>query len=883
MLQLIPRSKLSGDFPVHFVDQYVHWLDLGTRELEFRPAVSPWTQGPSNWRLYFNEPGIHPRATFQKPSRSGSQIQLIDIRSKTFASVSSLLSPLEYPKHIIATRSSQVLEVSLPRLHLSFFVNSNWELECRSMPNYVVDKRQSCGTLFGLRNKLILCPRSNSSEGPLLPRRVIIPQGKISFCTLGDFTSVSINTDAEQQVRWYEYAIDTDLGCLTSNTSLRSKLYQCYLHALTSHCLPDPLPGQTGTEEALYMLRSAAFRSFQRLDGNEAKLLELISNLTPRRVYYPCHSQSMATVKWNDLPALSQHHDFFGAACAILDHALVLETLYDQPAVFDIPARNQSLLTRAASRNKLYYPSDLQVSEKTSSLDDVEYKSRDTSHHRSDEHIAYQTSWSIWSAQPSLDLNFPNLWDLMNTWGSVGTTYTQISLRYSQYWLKFDAPHNWFVIYDLCRHATDGGLQSMKIKLSFCLPAATYSKSKYADIIPFFVVFALDERCRSLSPPPDLTYTLSDGLAPRLMCLDNLVSQSALSMESTPAHLLQVEKSLSKKKKRQRKMEHYNAAIERESSRVADAILRQWRNYESADFREQWFNKSRCLQLVQKYIQSILRNIQLKDHVLQLQCILQQYANVSIPATQSYDFSPRFITSPSMAPSYSFCDTLLSGFSRTNVPAPWTGEEQSFLHAVVSEFTATATTDTVAPVAQDGLEILIEEFRHSRQSLLELYGNELNKSRRELMEHDASQSTRGAIPPHELLYLHHEECSHRKDSIFSEISAALAPSQDTEKANAIAGLWPRITPRSLLRQFAQDRIGSLPNHWKAMITRYAVCLLKYQQSQRMLELSLSQKREELLREIESMRHDVLAESTPDWLLVQVRPICFKRNNNSKLK
>jgi hypothetical protein len=192
-----------------------------------------------------------------------------------------MLSPLESPE-ISSLPTPPSFGSFLPRLHLLFFVNSNWELECRSMPNYVVDETQSCGTLFGLRNKLILCPRPNSSEGSLLPRRVIIPQGKVSFCTMGDFTSVSINTDAEQQVRWYEYTIDTDLGCLTSNTSLRSKLYQCYLHALTSHCLPDPLLGHTGTEEALYMLRSAACRSFQRLDDNEAKLLELISDLTPK-------------------------------------------------------------------------------------------------------------------------------------------------------------------------------------------------------------------------------------------------------------------------------------------------------------------------------------------------------------------------------------------------------------------------------------------------------------------------------------------------------------------------------------------------------------------------------------------------------------------------
>lgn len=191
------------------------------------------------------------------------------------------------------------------------------------------------------------------------------------------------------------------------------------------------------------MLRGAACRSFQRLDGHEAKLLELISDLTPKRVYYPPHSQSMATVQWNDLPALSQHHDFFGAACNILDHARVLEALYDPPTTFNTLERNQSLLNRAASRNELYYPSDLRIPEKPSSSDDVEYRSRDIYSHGSAEHIAYQTSWSIWKFRPSLDRNLPNLWDLMSSWGSVGPADSGISLGYSQYWLKFDAPRDW--------------------------------------------------------------------------------------------------------------------------------------------------------------------------------------------------------------------------------------------------------------------------------------------------------------------------------------------------------------------------------------------------------------------------------------------------------
>ena len=839
ILQLIPRSTLLGDFPRHFVSEYVHWLDLETRELEFRPAESPWTPAPSNWRFYVNEPGthVHPRAVLQKPGQDSSLIQLIDIRSKTFRMVSRLLLPLESSEYIIITHTSHSLEVSLPRLHLSFFVNSKWELECRSIPGYIVDKTQSCGTMFGLRNKLILCPMPNDSEKSLLPRRVIIPQGKICFKTDGNFTTVSIVTNAKKHVCWHEYTIDTDLGCLKSNASLRSKLYLCYLHALTSHCLPDPLLGHTGTEEALYMLRSAACRSFQKLDDQDAKLLKSISNLTPDRVFYPPHLWSMATVKWNDLPALSQHHDFYQAVDSIRDHARALEALYDQPVVFNIPNRDQLLLTRAASRNGSYYPSDLQIPKESSSLDDVEYRSRDVSDREAVEHVAYRTSWSIWNDKPSLRL--PRLWDLMSSWDSLGPASDEVSLRYSRYWLEFDAKQDWFVIYNLCRHAAKGG---MKVELTFCLSAAAYGNADYSDIVPFFVALALDEWCSELSPPPELSYTLSDGVTPEPTRLEVLVSGSSLPIASTPVRFLTDVGTRSKAE--------YDTAIRRESSLVVDSILRHWPDCRFVDFREKWFSKYECRQSIEEYVQSISRNKQLKDHVQLLEDTLR-HRNVSIPLTVPYVFSPRFITDSSRAPSYSICEILSS---RTDVPTP------------------SADRDPFPPVAgSDDLEILIEEFRNFQQPLLQLYGDGLSKSHYQHLGQHTSQSTR-AVPSQELLRLYHDECSQRKDKLFSEISATLAPSQEAEKTSGIAGLWPRITPRSILSHLAQNRIGKLPDQWKIVITRYAVVLLKYQQSIRLLELLSIQKHEEILREIEAVRSDVLVESTPDWLLVQVSPL-----------
>src|SRR6266404_2039448 len=378
LLQLVPRTVFVDDLPKAFVDDYMHWLDLGNGEIEFRPVETSWIPNPFNWRLFFRTTDDVPSLLRKISGDNATPIKLIDIRSPTFQMISRSLSAVESPDHMIITCTNQALEACLSRLRLTFFVNENSELECRSLPGYVIDESQSCGTMFGLRNKLVLRPSNRSSE---MPRRVIIPQGNIKFSLDGDFATISIETGTVgdvQHVQWHEYTIDAALGRLTGNLSLASKLYQCYLHAVTSHCLPDPLLGYTGTEESLNMLQSAAFLSFQRLGENEVKTLELIRNLTPNRV----NKYSRLKVEWNQLPILSQHHDFRPAVVSILKHAAALEALC-KPVDFKIPDPKESLEIRSLvirirteRRNKIYYPRDLQTSSSILIKEELE-RSRD--------------------------------------------------------------------------------------------------------------------------------------------------------------------------------------------------------------------------------------------------------------------------------------------------------------------------------------------------------------------------------------------------------------------------------------------------------------------------------------------------------------------------
>jgi len=182
----------------------------------------------------------------------------------------------------------------------------------------------------------------------------------------------------------------------------------------------------------------------------------------------------------------------------------------------------------------------------------------------------------------------------------------------------------------------------------------------------------------------------------------------------------------------------------------------------------------------------------------------------------------------------------------------------------------TIATKSIPPSTQeDGLSSLIQELRHSRESLLQLYGEDLNKSYGDFLGKRASFLVQQSVPPQEALLRYRDLCSKKKDAMFSELSKALAPSWKLENVASVSGLWPRITPRSILRELSRDRVHTLTDEWKHAITRYAVAFLKYQQSQRLLELSSRRRDEEFLREAETACEDVAAACSPDWLLIQV--------------
>ena len=285
ILELVPHNHLSGDLPAMLV-QIIHTGSTYPMvQSSCRPLRIHGDQGVQIGEFHFSNKG-------HSIMHRESSLLLVDIRSPTFQMVSSLLKPLEHAEYLFMTYSKdgRTLLVDLPRFGLSFFLNSGRLLESKNMLGMVIDSNQSTNTMFGLKSQLILRAKDSVAEQLSRSRRVMsitlancLPRrGGEHLCIV-----VDTKTQSQSKVDFYEYTIDNDLGRLIGNASLTSKLYKVYLHAITSHCLSDPLTGHTGTEQALHELSSAGCQSFQRLGTTEADLFRQITSLIPKRTFYP--------------------------------------------------------------------------------------------------------------------------------------------------------------------------------------------------------------------------------------------------------------------------------------------------------------------------------------------------------------------------------------------------------------------------------------------------------------------------------------------------------------------------------------------------------------------------------------------------------------------
>ncbi|KAK7032650.1 hypothetical protein VNI00_012915 [Paramarasmius palmivorus] len=861
VLELIPHQYFYGDLPVRLVEDFAHWLDLSSGEIEIRPLSGIWESDGSNWVIHFRQaPRVCMNATRT----------MIDITSRTFQMVAATLEPFEKGKYIIVTcarnQDPSTLAVELPRYRLSFFRNSNHALESRNFPGNVIDHEdQSIGVLIGLRNCLVLRPDDPTLAGAR--RKILIPYGKIDVPSYrGNHVEVCIDTKNAPLIRFANYVVDKDQGCITGITSLESRLYLVYLLALTSHCLPDPLTHQTGTEEALSEFNSAACMSFRELGEEETALLFQISELSPTRFGAPQNSPKAQSITWNSLPSLSQHDGFAVRAGQILECAQLQRVFHENATMSDrsdLSSRNHMLDVRAAARSRVCYPAGI-ATRIAHTVNDRSYASRDMK--LLAEKGVCSVAASVFAGGTSLYLpTHPALPGLFEEWKILRASSSNFELSFNRGWFDICMPDAWLSIYKQCisRHSSQ---EKKQHQLLFSLAAMVFSNPDHRRFVPAIVLSSWDtDNLPNFSPPESSrsTFDVQKGTRPTRSAIEKIIQDATVSLHISPSWSIPRYADETQFNHTHRRQCHYTNLTTNYRSQLCVYFMGKWAGWidsqSAIDFPStvdrSYFMFESLVERVTDYFQSCCENSLLLEHAHRVEDIFDLHLNnVMEEDVESYDFQPYTGSTLSLHISI----TLGALLQRDCPQIPRRGTEL---------WSDEGSRRTEAPAESHKLAALLCSMDGAVPPLQKLYVQNLRESHRNLTALPAPPSA----PPNQSNIEHQIKlCKDRHRGIQHCILTALAPIAGWEKVLDSVGIWPRLTPRVLLRQLAYPYNRNLSPSWKEALILLAREMLEYQRAIRLLSYAQQSRKEDLFRELDTRSFDMeSALRYPDWVLIQI--------------
>lgn len=849
--ELLPTHALDGDFPNAFVQDYAHWLEIKTGFVEWRPIVDPWKENPENWEMRPMKDNV------SKLVRGSSR--LIDLHSPTAKAVSMVLSPLEHVNniHVILNIETQMLEVQLPRLKLDFFLKKRTsQLESKQFRGMSVDANQSFGALTGLVNKLVLRGNVDSS------RSVIIPHGKVKFKKEGHHVRVDIEASG-RSILYHIYSIDSQIGRLVDNGSLISRLFKCYLHAVTSHGLIDELTGQTGTEAALSILESPSIRSSLRLEQAESHLLLLLAQLTPRRLFYPKSLQVMQQVHWQTISPLAQHASFCTAVKSIFEQARRYSLIYDNST--ELPDADicgeQHLLERAAIRDSTNFVEEFGAEKHTYEFDTL-YVARDHSQDSIEAARAFQTatlvdSWSINLKGCSNLLREIESWH--KTLQGCGTVHS-FPLGFDIKWL---APRSDFLPEHWCAFhwtLTQVEAENDKYGIMIFLSTLAYSRHGEQELVQTLLAFATVPELRRIRLPAYESFDLAHGYTPDGGRLTLLAKERARPFYTCPEYNLPQNNDENGQEADDRRRDRHKTKLEDCLHAFVDQLVCQWpvANVEvpvGTQLNTYIFVKE-ATDDTQIQFQNWYRNAQFKDSIGEIQMIL---GNLIAGDQRLLGYS---ISDPPYH--YQSKQSHVTFGDLTSRQAP------KLLQAYLWKFDSLVSQQDDDRSQHGKLRALLARLLSESPGGFERqYAMDLLKSFDSLSDSAGtrlSESSSKALEP--LLENNLRLCKKRVNLVYQTICYFLQEENSiTRRLACRAKMWPRLSTTSLLRHLAGES-ASLRDDWKGCLIEYGVAISNVQRAER-LRSSIGND-VELLNELSNPGHqDWDPLDHPEWLLLEI--------------
>lgn len=836
---LVPSWVLQGEFPVHFTAGFVHWYDAQDGDVEFRPVGDPWNSSLDNWRL------IRDLGQDRWRLVKGS-LSLISLSSKTSRVINEILSPLETPAyvHIIRQRSLSKVEIELPRLSLAFSLESGTSLlQSKQFRGLAVDAEQSLETLVGLQSKLIL---RNKGTGR---RLLIAPEGRSSYQRAGDHIRIIIHHEAAAKA--HAYPVDDQLGRLLDNGTLQSKLWLCYLHALTSFCLVDPFIERTGTEQALFILSSAAVRSFDRLHQENIDVLRRIALLTPRRSYYPNSERVMQTVEWMpELSFLAQHGGLYKGVQLIFDQADRTKVFY--PGSYTKPPAldhvKPDLLDRDLIRSSTFRVSGFGAEDHTVSCD-ITYSARDRGQNSLPSSNAFLMSTFVFREQSTVHHRFSPGWSarvarfLAQAGPILGPDHPLPSseLRYDAAWLQDWAnvvAKHWCTLH---RSLSSAEPRFDRFRLMIWLCTLAFAKDCDIEVVQTLGGFFVLSRMAQLSPPQATSFRLSEGSRILSQKLHSALRPALRPFSECPESRIARRSNESNRALKQRQQSQFQSNQDRSLNRLIQALEVQWPFdipvWPNDDEIHTYTRISKAMQIAQPLFSTWADNYRLENYLDEVGRALWDVAVASVETPLPPLTRPG--TTPPKRQTFVSVDDIFTG------PAP---SMSSWVSPILPQNWLTSMNINGA---QPRLLSLLDDLQSLARSNSEVgYVDDLRESLLSFQNwHQQYQFPSDTEGLKSRLHSHLVGCRAHVQEIYSDMLFAVNGDLSTV---VDTGQWPRLCRIFFLQQLGRHRWPRVTNDWRRCLIRFALALTELQRAERLVKLA--DNRVDLIKELRNPGH-----------------------------
>jgi hypothetical protein len=833
---LLPSHLFLGKLPNSFVENFIHWYDHERDEVQFRPRKDPWpclvqsndwrlTKAVSLWRI--GKPGV----------------TLVNIASEPALSLSRILEPLESSMHIhlLLNESDKSLDIELPRTRLGFHLDhGKTQIKSRQYHGMIIDPDQNTGTLVGLSSKLVLKPDCGGED-----RLVLIPEGPVIYRKTSAHVSVSVDKNLVTKV--HAYLLNTTLGQIVDNGSIQSKLFICYLHALTSHCLPDPFTGYTGTESAILLLKSAALRSFDILTQNNIDALERLAELAPERYFYPEHLQDMQQVVWDlNIPVLSQDSSFYKLVVEIYDQARKGSLLYPAETYIEPPKLDfikPDLLQRDLMRSSTFRVCDFGAEHYTTQFDTT-YESRDRKHDYERAQRSFVAAKLILRDQAALhtvplssQALLTNLRKVYFSRGTIDGSYIldPALLKFDSKWLRSPstyAPGLWCALHTFLTSSHT----FKKFDIMMWLSNAAFSESADMKVIEIFGAFFQCQEFKSVTMPAIHKFDLSEGETVKYSELRDIMEENARSFDNSPDAVLPKLARETDNECQERRANQY----EKNLSTIIDSFTRLLENQwpcekplaSSTHNANAYLDVSGAMERVREKFKTWYDNRRFYKYLNEVTSVFSRQMVSNVP-------SPRFtIVTPSRQPTvaeivrYLSADSILSSSPPALLPKAPKNLDVTLLE--------------LPPGSQDEktrhrLTTLCQDLKAQSQSTCEkAYVADLEKSFSALQQSSIGIWT---IPKNVdipiLLQKYFKDCEVYLQDLDRTLNCAFRGGT-RESFRSLACYCqhsPRDSPTFWLRRLNKDHWPTLSQEWKSVIINYGLAIVELQRARRLLTLS----------------------------------------------